>query len=65
VSGSWCDVCEGQSSEWCSSECEKCGKDGVHTRKAGDFAGWCEECADNYDGPPDGEAWSGGFAENH
>ena len=21
--------------------------------------------ADNYDGPPDGEAWSGGFAENH
>ena len=21
--------------------------------------------ADNYDGPKDGEAWSGGFAENH
>ncbi len=20
---------------------------------------------DTYDGPPDGEAWSGGFAENH
>jgi hypothetical protein len=20
---------------------------------------------DNYDGPPDGEAWSGGFADNH
>ena len=23
------------------------------------------EDLDNYDGPPDGEAWSGGFAENH
>ena len=23
------------------------------------------EDIDNYDGPPDGEAWSGGFAKNH
>ncbi len=22
-------------------------------------------CKDCYDGPPDGDAWSGGFAENH
>lgn len=26
---------------------------------------WCTKCFDNYDGPPDGEAWSGGFADNH
>lgn len=26
----------------------------------------CPQCeADNYDGPDDGEAWSGGFAPNH
>jgi hypothetical protein len=24
-----------------------------------------KEDRDNYDGPPDGDAWSGGFAENH
>lgn len=24
-----------------------------------------ERADDNYDGPKDGEAWSGGFAENH
>ncbi len=24
-----------------------------------------KEALDNYDGPPDGEAWSGGFAENY
>ncbi len=24
-----------------------------------------QEQVDNYDGPPDGEAWSGGFADNH
>jgi hypothetical protein len=26
----------------------------------------CPECVkENYDGPDDGEAWAGGFAENH
>ncbi len=28
-------------------------------------AGACEIIIEQYDGPPDGEAWSGGFAENH
>jgi hypothetical protein len=28
----------------------------------------CNDCIaylQNYDGPPDGDAWSGGFADNH
>jgi len=30
------------------------------------FEPFCSQtCKDNYDGPPQGEAWSGGFAPNH
>ena len=25
----------------------------------------CVDCLNKYDGPDDGEAWTGGFSENH
>lgn len=43
--------------------CIVCGDD---VSELDDFEPFCSQtCKDNYNGPTDGEAWSGGFAENH
>lgn len=51
-------------------ECDECGGEGVVTVTASgvgerELACPCIERRENDDGPDDGEAWSGGFAENH
>ncbi len=51
----YCETCEGESTEFCRSECQECGAEDVHTSKGGDgFEGWCAECVDNYE-PSDEE----------
>lgn len=49
------------------SPCEFCGADDC-PGKCPEYYDMLEaeaEAADNYDGPDDGDEWSGGFAENH
>ena len=42
--------------------CVRCGVE----CELSDFEPFCSQhCKDNYDGPADGEAWSGGIAANH
>lgn len=41
--------------------CNDCGEALTAEQRDTAFKEW----EDNYDGPPDGEAWSGGFADNH
>jgi hypothetical protein len=63
-----CGVCKLMQDERCTSAavgthehnvrvCEPCGRS---LEDEGFRIDW-----DNYDGPKDGEAWNGGFAENH
>ena len=54
--------------EWCSEFnpaelCADCTE--IPARPGRELCESCQHTRDNYDGPPDGEAWSGGFADNH
>jgi hypothetical protein len=64
----YCQQCEvvAWAGEHDCSPCEVCGEhvDGEYHYLAG--LELCEKCYwDRYDGPCDGEEWSGGFASNH
>ena len=55
----WCEVCDVMA--WAGEhDCQCCER----VQECGEGNGHSPEC-ENYDGPPNGDAWSGGFAPNH